>query len=183
MAAIAARHDEYLGFGGRVFALTTDGPHQNSWVMKQLALPFPILSDPSRDRAITPVGFADENDPRQISRPGTIILAPGGEEVWRHAGRDYADRPHEDQVLAALSDLDLEPTTQEVPALGHAEKGGKSTSLEALMPYMRGAKFAALALRSRHRHVSDEFKDDAKEYVARTERYMEALSAVGDRRA
>ena len=166
-----------------MFALSADTHEQNAAVMEKLALPFPILSDPERDRAVTPLGFADEKDPRLISRPGTVILAPGGEEVWRHTGRDYADRPHEDLLLQQVAVLDLDPTDQDPPVLGAAVPGPKAMSLEDLSPYMRGAKFAALALRSRHRSISDEFKDDAKEYVARTERYLEALSAVGDRKA
>ncbi len=151
--------------------------------MEKLALPFPILSDPDRDRAVTPLGFADERDPRLISRPGVVIVAPGGEEVWRHTGRDYADRPHEDLLLSEVSKLGVDPTTQASPDVGEAVHGETAMPPEDLPHYLRGAKFAALALRSRHRSISEEFKDDAKEYVARMERYLEALSAVEERKA
>ena len=151
--------------------------------MEKLALPFPILSDPDRDGAVTPMGFADEKDPRLISRSGVVIVAPGGEEAWRHTGRDYADRPHEDLLLSEVAKLDLDPTTQNQPVVGPAIHGEKAIPFQALPQYLRGAKFAALALRSRHRSISDEFRVDTKEYVVRVERYLEALSAVEDRQA
>lgn len=176
-------HQEFLDHGARVFGLSSDSPEQNAAVMEKLALTFPILSDPERDRAITPLGFADENDPRLISRPGVVILGPGGEEVWRHTGRDYADRPHEDILLAEVSKLDLSPTTQGLPVIGEAVPGEKAMPIEGLPPYLRGAKFAVLALRGRHRSLDDEFKDDTKVYVQRVERYLEALSGVEERRA
>ena len=166
-----------------MFALSVDSPQQNAAVMEKLAMPFPILSDPDRDKAVTPLGFADEKDPRLISRPGVVIVAPGGPEAWRHTGRDYADRPHEDLLMSAVSKLGLDPTTQALPEVGEAVHGEKAIPLEGLPHYFRGAKFAALALRSRHRSISQEFKDDAKEYVARVERYLEALSAVEGRKA
>lgn len=183
MAALASRHDEFLSFGARLFALSADNPHQNAHVAENLALPFPILSDPTRALAITPLGFADEDDPRRISLPGTVVLAPGGDEVWRHTGSDYADRPDEDTILAEVEKLDLDSTTQDRPEVGQPIPGKKAMPFEGLPHYFRGAKFAVLALRRRHRHVSEEFKEDTKRYVAQVERYLEALSAVKERKA
>jgi hypothetical protein len=62
--------------------------------------------------------------------------------------------------------------------VGEAVPGEKALPLEGLSHYFRGAKFAVLAMRRRHRSISEEFSDDAKSYVARMERYLEALSAV-----
>ena len=150
--------------------------------MEKLALPFPLLADPDRDLAITPLGFADEKDPRMIGRAGTVVLDPNGEEIWRHIGRDYADRPEEDLVLDQVLGLGLEPTSQEPPAIGEAVAGPTAMSLAGLVPYLKGAKFAALALRSRHRDLGDEFRDDAKELVQRVDRYLEALDGIEGRR-
>ncbi len=58
-----------------------------------------------------------------------------------------------------------------------------SVPIEGLPHYLRGAKFAVLALRARHRSVDEEFKDDTKVYVQRVERYLEALTAVEKRKA
>lgn len=150
--------------------------------MERLALPYPMLADPIRDRAITPLGFADENDPRLIGLPGTIVMAPGGEEVWRHTGRDYADRPHEDLILSQVEVLGLDGTTQTAPERGEPQPGPTAMTVETLLPYLKGAKFASLALRRRHRELGDEFRDDAKELVQRVDRYIEALSGIDDRR-
>jgi hypothetical protein len=180
---MAQRHGEFLGKGARVFAISADTPPMNAAVSQKLALPFPILSDPDRDRAITPLGFADEKDPRQISRPGTVIVAPTGEVVYSVTGRDYADRPDEDDLLAQVDQLGLPPTTQGPPTLGEVQPGDKAVAVEGLPSYLRGAKFAALAIRSRYRDVGDEFRDDLKGYVQMVERYLEALTEVEGRKA
>lgn len=180
---MAKRHDEFLERGGRLFGLSADTPAQNAALIEKLALPFPVLSDPDRDRAITPLGFADEDDPRQIARPGVVIVAPAGEIAHRHEGRDYADRPDEDALLEALAGLDLDATTQEAPVIGDPEPGERAVPLPSLRPYFSGVKFTTYALRKRHQDLDEEFSEDVKAYGLMAERYLEALSAVEDRRA
>jgi hypothetical protein len=180
---MASRHGEFLERGARVFGLSADTAPMNAAVVEKLALPFPILADPDRDRAITPLGFADEGDPRQISRPGTVIISPEGDVVYSVIGRDYADRPDEDVLLEELADLGLGPTTQDPPEVGVVEAGPKAAVVEELIPYFRGAKFAVLAARSRYRDVGEEFRDDLKRWVKMVERYTEALTAVEERKA
>jgi hypothetical protein len=179
---MAQRHGEFLERGGRLFAISADSPGQNSAVMEKLALPFPVLSDPDRSEAITPLGFADEKDPRQIARPAAVIVDPAGEEVYRFTGRDFADRSHEDDLLTALENLGLDPTTQEPPAVGPADPGENALDLRKLDPYFRGARHAVYALRARHR-LGKEFADDGKAFMFMLDRYLEALSAVEERRA
>ena len=183
MAALATRHHEFLAAGARLFAVTVDTPPQNAFVMTDLALPFPLLSDPDRAQAITPLGFADDKDPRLISRPGSIVVAPGGEETWRYLGRDYADRPHEDLLFDKVVELRLPAVGQDAPKVGDPVRGPNGTSTKALPTYLRGSKFAALALRGRYRTLGDEFRDDLKRHVEMTDRYIEAISAALERRA
>lgn len=154
----------------------------NTAVVEKLALTFPILSDPERVEAITPLGFADTSDPRRISRPGTVIIDPRGEVVLSLTGHDYADRPNEDDLLFALGELGLSGTTQDPPELGESEPGEKAMPFRGLPHYFRGAKFAVLALRSRHRELGEDFRDDAKDYVQMLERYGEAIAAVEERK-
>lgn len=181
---MAMRHEEFLTRGARLYGLSADTPPQNAAVMDKLALSFPILADETREEAITPLGFADEDDPRQISRPGVVIIDPAGEIVHRSEGRDYADRPDEDELLAVLDDLDLglDPVTQAEPMVGPAKPGEKAIPLEGIAHYLRGARFATLALRRRHREVGEAFKDDTKAYIQMVDRYLEAMSAVEDRK-
>lgn len=180
---LANRHSEFLDAGGRIFGISADSPAQNAAVIEKLALSFPILSDEDREAAITPLGFADEKDPRQISRPGVVIVDPEGEIVWRHTGRDFADRPTEDTILDALSGLGLPSTTQDPPEVGPAQAGDSAAGLETLEHYFKGGRSATLALRGRYRDVGEEFRDDTKAYIAMVERYMEALATRGQRKA
>lgn len=180
---MADRHDEFLERGGRVYGVSADSPGQNAAIIEKLALPFPILSDPDRDQAITPLEFADESDPRKIARPGVVIVTPDGEIAFRTEGRDYADRPEEDTLLEALAGLDLDATTQDPPAVGDPEPGERAVPLEGLVPYLRGVKFTTYALRNRHRDAGEEFAADVKAYGMMADRYLEALSAVEERKA
>jgi hypothetical protein len=49
--------------------------------------------------------------------------------------------------------------------------------VHALLPYCRGAKFAAKAMGMRHPQA----KADADRYVAQMDRYMEAIRALRER--
>ena len=180
---MAERHQEFLDAGARVFSVSVDTPEMNAAVVEKLSLPFPLLSDPSREEAITPLGFADEKDPRLISLPGTVIFAPGGARVFSTTGSDFADRPHEDDLLEEVRKLELPPTSQAAPERGKPEPGPKAVPFEALKRYMSGAKFAVLVMRRRHRELGEEFRDDAKRYVQMLERYLSALEAVEGRRS
>jgi len=179
---MATRHEEFLARGGRIAGISADTVAMNAAMVDKLALPFPILSDPDRDKAITPLGFADEKDAREIARTGALIVSPEGEVVMSLLGRDYADRPEEDELLDQLDSLDLPPTTQAPPAIGEIEAGERAMALEALTPYFRGAKFASLAIRGRHRGLGDEFAADTKRYVEMVDRYLDALPMVKQRR-
>ena len=180
---MATRHDDFLQRGARVFGLSADTPPMNSAVMETLALPFPILSDPDRSRAIGPLGFADEGDPRSIALSGAVVVTPEGEIAHSVVGRDYADRPDEDELLEVVEGLGLGPVAQGTFDPGEPGPGEKAVALEDIAPYFRGVKFSVLALRRRHRELGPEFAEDTKRYVQMVERYLEAMPAVEERRA
>lgn len=180
---MADRHGDFLARGGRVYGLSADSAAQNSAVMEKLALPFPILSDPDRESAITPLGFADPGDPRSIALTAVAIIDPSGDVAFSRIGRDYADRPDEEELLEVLGRMGLPPTTQDPPEVGDAQPGESAVSVDDLAPYFRGAKFAVLALRRRFRDAGSDFAADTKQYVQMVERYAEALRSVEERRA
>lgn len=180
---MARRHSDFLERGARVFGLSADSAPMNAAIVDKLALPFPVLSDPDRSNAIAPLGFADEKDPRQISLPATVIVAPDGEIVFSVIGRDYADRPDEEALLEALDGLDLPATTQPLPELGEILPGPKAMPYEGIPHYFRGAKFTTLAVRNRHRDLSEAFADDLETYGMMVERYLDALPYVEQRKA
>ncbi len=53
--------------------------------------------------------------------------------------------------------------------------------LDGLPFYLRGARFAVQALGLRHKDLGEEFKEDAKAYVAEMDRYLEAVRALRKR--
>ena len=148
-------------------------------MVKKLSLPFPYLSDPDRSQAIVPCGVADEKDDRLLSRPALIGVTPDRDEAFRFVSRDFAERMPEEEVVASLRVLNLPPTTQERPLIGPTEAGPRSLSLPELRIYLRGARFAALAMGLRHGHHSPEIKEDSKAYIAEMDRFTEAIDWLG----
>src|SRR5690349_5638735 len=57
-------------------------------------------------------------------------------------------------------------------------RGDRPLPLEQLEPYMRGARFAALALSRRHQEHDPDLADDAARYVEMAERYRQAAIAT-----
>lgn len=143
-------------------------------MIEKLNLPFPMLSDPDRSRAITPYGFANEGDPRDIGIPATVVIGADGTEVWRTVSKDFADRPPEDEALDVIRGLGLASVEQPVPAAGNPEPGPHAMPFSQMRDYYRGAKFAALAMGGRF----PDAKEDAKLYAAQMDRYMEATTAM-----
>ena len=57
-------------------------------------------------------------------------------------------------------------------------RGDRPLPMEQLEPYMRGAKFAALALSRRHQEHDPDLAGDAARYVDMAERYRQAAIAT-----
>ena len=57
-------------------------------------------------------------------------------------------------------------------------RGDPAFPLENLVPYLRGGRFAALALRHRHRRHDPDLETDVDRYVEMTIRYEEAAKAT-----
>ncbi len=57
-------------------------------------------------------------------------------------------------------------------------RGDRPLAFEQLEPYMRGAKFAAVALSRRHKDHDPDLADDAARYVEMAERYRQAAIAT-----
>ncbi len=162
----------------RIYGISIDSPGRNAAMIEKLTLPFPLLSDPDRSQAISPFGVADPDDERRLARPSLVLLAPGGDERWRFVSRDFADRLPEDEVLDQARALGLGAVEQEPPHPGTPEPGPRAMPLDGLPFYLRGARFAALAMGRRHGHLDESIKDDSKAYVAEMDRYIEAVQEL-----
>lgn len=151
-------------------------------MVEKLLLPFPVLSDPDRSAVVEPLGVADPNDARGISRPAMVLIAPDGSESWRFVSRDYADRLPNDEVLERVRSLGLEATGQPAPEIGPIEPGPKAMAFEGMFHYMRGARFAAQAMGSRHKELGEQIEEDSKAYVAEMDEMLEAITELTRRR-
>lgn len=158
--------------------MSVDSPSQNAAMVEKLSLPFPFLSDPDRTAVIGRFELADPVDRRNIAVPAVVVLAPGGGEVYRYTGRDFADRPVEDEVVAAVGVLGLPPTSQALPEVIDPQPGPEAMPLHGLPFYFRGARFAAVALARRFPEIGEE----AGRYIAQMDRYREAAEELKTRR-
>ncbi len=143
-------------------------------MIEKLSLPFPILSDPDRSAAIEPYGASHPTDPRNIAFPAVVIVSPAGEETWRWESRDFADRISEDTILDRLAPLDLPPTSQDPPVTVDPVPGAHAMPFAQLGAYLRGARFAAVALGGRHPAIAA----DSTDYVAELDRFLGAIKKL-----
>ncbi len=167
----------------RVVGIDIDSPEQHAAMIEKLSLPFPMLSDPDRSKAIGPLNLSNPTDERNIAIPALVLIDRSGVERWRFVSRDFADRLPEDEVIEAARDLGLPATTQQPPEPGDPVPGPKAMPFEGMSFYFRGARFAAQVMGLRHAHLGDSVKNDSKAYVAEMDRFMAAVAAMKKRRS
>lgn len=99
------------------------------------------------------------------------MLSTAGEEIVRHVGIDYADRPDEEDVLEAVRRLGLpaRPAPEGVHAHAEPRPSERAFPRENLLPYFRGVRSGADALVRR----GDE---QAASVRSVAERFLSALS-------
>ena len=166
----------------RIVAIDVDSPGQHAAMIEKLEIPFPYLSDPDRSIAVEPYDVVDHKDARNLARPAMILVDTGGEERFRFVSRDFADRYPEDKVLEVAADLGLDPVAAEEMRAGTPEPGPSAMPFEGLWYYLRGARFAALAMGMRHKDLGESIKEDSKAYVETMDRMLEHIKAYTKRR-
>lgn len=164
----------------RIVAIDVDDPAQHAAMVLKLDLPFPYLSDPDRSMAIEPFGVANPDDARELAYPAMVLVDRDGEERWRWVSRDYADRIDEDEVIERVEALGAAPVAAEALVVGEPEPGPKAMPVRALVPYFRGAKFAAMAMymRLRDTPAKEQAKAESKAFAAEMDRYIEQVQAL-----
>jgi alkyl hydroperoxide reductase subunit AhpC len=174
---LAQRYDEFLAAGVRLAGVSVDSPARNAAMITKLRLPFTMLSDPDGTQLLQPLDAWNPGAPRgDIGRPGVFVFDADGNERFGQVGRDFADRITEDELLERVEALALSPTDQPPLARVDPQPGDDAMPVRALLPYSRGAKFAAKAMGLRHPPA----EDDAKRYVAQMDRYMAAVRRLRD---
>ena len=159
-----------------IAAIVIDPREQNAVMVEKLAVRFPILSDPEGAGAIKPYDVWDAEG--KMATPAIVVLVPDGHEAYRYAGVDFMDRPNDDEILEALSSLGLSATETPTGTIPHLDPrpGSRATRLEHLAVYMRGVRFASMALAGRARDPFD--KAEAERTSRMAERYIAAQGAT-----
>lgn len=80
--------------------ISVDPVDNNHAMVDKLLLPFPLLSDPE-GRVIREYGVWTDAD-GGIARPSIFAIRRDGAIGWRYVGRDFADRPTDDELFQSL---------------------------------------------------------------------------------
>ncbi len=161
-----------------------DPPENNARMVGKLLLPFPLLSDP-RAELIKHYGLWDEEE--GVAAPSILVIDRSGEIRYLYTGSDFADRPGDDEVFAALDGLDgkIERITGGAELRVTAEEAHESVrpkkrpmTLEELLIYYRGVFFATVALKRRFgawgRSGREAFRE-VSDYQTMVRRHRKAL--------
>ena len=184
LVSYAREFEEFEGRGAQVAGISVDPPEHNSRMVGKLRLPFPLLSDPRGD-LIKRYGLWDEEG--GVAKPSILVVDRSGEIRYLYTGGDFADRPGDEEVLAALDGLDtrieritggpeLRVTAEEARESVRPDK--RPMTLEELLIYYRGVFFATVTLRKRFdgwdRSGRAAFKEVSR-YETMVRRYRKAL--------
>lgn len=130
--------------------MSVDSPGRNEALRRRWHLPFAIVSDPGGEQLLQPLDAWNPNERGGIAWPTVFLIAPDGREALRARSRDFADRPTDGEVLAALGALGLPPLELgPAPLSAEPEEHDGALRTEAFGPYFRGVRFATIALASR----------------------------------
>jgi peroxiredoxin len=185
LASIAREFEEFESRGAQVAGISVDPPSNNARMVGKLLLPFPLLSDPEGELARL---FGLWNEEEGVAVPSVVVIDQSGEVRYVYSGTDVADRPRNEEVLAALDGLDrgIERLTGEPEFQVGAVQAGRSSvrpdrraiEFEQLIPYYRGIYYTTEVLKERFggwgRSGKQAFEElDAFQQMVRS--YIEAL--------
>jgi peroxiredoxin len=156
LASFARKFEEFEERGAQIAGISVDSPSNNARMVGKLQLPFPLLSDPEGELARL-CGLWNEEE--GVAVPSVVVIDQSGEVRYLYSGSDIADRPRNEEVLAALDGLDrgIERLTGgpefQVGATQAAERSvrpeRRAMEFEQLIPYYRGVYFTTEILKER----------------------------------
>jgi len=168
---LATQYDRIHHAGAEVMAISIDDDARQAGMARRWGQPATrFVSDPGGERFLKPLGLFDPDERGGIALPALLVIAPDGTEHHRYAGRDFADRTHDDDVLAAVEDLGLDPIeapdwSSEIAAVDVPDDLRGYFRTSDILPYFRGNMFGALAIGRR-------LDDDASQAIAKEHRSM-----------
>ena len=169
-----------------------DPPENNAQMVGKLLLPFPLLSDPRGD-LIKRYGLWDEEE--CVARPSIVVVDRSREVRYLYCGSDFADRPGDEEVFAALEGIDgsIERVMGNPEIRVSAEEARRDSvrpdkaprTLDNLIPYYRGVYFTTVALKKRFakwgRSGRDAFREVGR-YQTMVQGYRKALEQTVERK-
>jgi len=100
LASYARSWDQFVTENVSVAGISVDPVDNNRAMVDKLLLPFPLLSDPDGG-VIKAWDVWNEND-GGIAKPSIFAIRNDGSIGWAYVGRDFADRPTDDEVFESL---------------------------------------------------------------------------------
>ena len=100
MASYARTWERFVGQGVNLAGISVDPVENNRAMVAKLLLPFPLLSDPE-GRVIKEWGVWNDGD-GGIAKPAIFAVRRDGSIGWTYVGRDFADRPTDDELFDSL---------------------------------------------------------------------------------
>ena len=174
--------DRIHAAGAEVIAISVDSEARNAAMYERWPTPYVrYVSDPDAE-ILRSIDMFDPEERGGIALPGLFVIDPDGNEVWAYRGRDFADRTHDDDLLAPLEALGLdaiEPPSG-CPVIEGVDVDQKGAFTPKLFgPYFSGNKFAAVAIG--RRGAGDEVKSLAREHRHMSQSMLDAWSAINTR--
>lgn len=159
--------------GAEIVAVSVDSPGRNEAFRARWHLPFPIVSDPGGEQLLRPLDSWNRDERGGIGWPALLLFAPDGGEVYRMRSRDFADRPDDDDLLAAVRQLSLSPIELgPASAAAALEEHDGALRVDAFGPYFRGIRFGTIALAGRVTEGAD--RDEVIAMSAMAASFLEA---------
>lgn len=100
MASYARNWDRFETESVGLAGISVDPVENNRAMVEKLLLPFPLLSDPE-GRVIKEWGVWSDGE-GGIAKPAIFAIRSDGVLAWMFVGRDYADRPTDDELFNSL---------------------------------------------------------------------------------
>jgi peroxiredoxin len=185
LASYARKIEEFEKRGAQIAGISVDPPFNNASMVGKLLLPFPLLSDPEGELARL---YGLWNEEEGVAVPSVVIVDQSGEVRYLYSGTDVADRPRDEEVLAALDGLDsgIKRLTGGPAFQVGATQAGESSirperramEFEQLIPYYRGVYFTTEILKERFRgwgHAGKQAFEELLEFQQMVRSYIEAL--------
>lgn len=175
---LATQYDRIHAAGAEIIAISVDDEVRQAGMSTRWGQPATrFVSDPGGDRFLKPLDLFDPEERGGIALPALLVIGPDGTEHHRYAGRDFADRTHDDDVFDAVEALGLPPIegpdwSAEVARVDVPDDLGGYFRTSDLFPYFRGNMFGALAIGWRLDH--DESRAIAKEHRAMSKSILDA---------